>query len=146
VKMCLWIGPSDCYRNQDAVLQTPADTTLAKEPRDLTLRKGPSGHSYRNGKINSAAHERGGSVPSNLLQFATGVPPWGAEHHPRSTPYQLMDWWARYLLPPKGTLLDPFVGSGTSLLAGLNNGAKSVIGVDVQKDYLAIARRRIQKA
>ena len=36
-----------------------------------------------------------------------------------------------------------FVGSGTMLLAGLNNGASRVIGIDVDARYLKTARKRI---
>ena len=39
--------------------------------------------------------------------------------------------------------LDPFCGSGTMLVAGLDAGTSRVIGIDREKKYLAIARRRI---
>jgi DNA modification methylase len=41
-------------------------------------------------------------------------------------------------------LLSPFVGSGTELLAALDNGASRVIGIDRERKYLEIARRRIE--
>jgi DNA modification methylase len=53
-------------------------------------------------------------------------------------------WWCRYILPRRnGVLLDPFCGSGTMLLAGLDHGASRVIGIEKEKQYLAIAKRRI---
>jgi DNA modification methylase len=46
---------------------------------------------------------------------------------------------------PGGTLLDPFVGSGTTLAAGLANGAFNVIGIDKEAKYLRTAARRIRE-
>jgi DNA modification methylase len=46
-------------------------------------------------------------------------------------------------LPSDGVLLDPFCGSGTMLVAGLDQGASKVIGIEKEKKYLAIAKRRI---
>jgi site-specific DNA-methyltransferase (adenine-specific) len=71
--------------------------------------------------------------------------PNGAEHHPAATPYDVAAWWCRYILPPGGVLLDPFCGSGTMLVAGLDHGASRVIGIDKEKKYLTIAKRRITK-
>ncbi len=38
---------------------------------------------------------------------------------------------------------DPFCASGTMLLAGLDHGASKVIGIEKEKRYLAITKRRI---
>lgn len=145
VKMCCWFGPSDCYHNQDAVLWTSSQANLARNRADMALRTGPSGRSFRNGTVAKAAEERGGVTPFNLLPIATGGQPGGSEHHPAATPYDLAAWWCRYILPPDGVLLDPFCGSGTMLAAGLDHGASKVIGIDKEKKYLAIAKRRITK-
>ena len=67
VKMCVWLGSPDCYRNQDAVLWTPSQANSAKHRADIALRTGPSGRTYRNSTISKAADERGGTIPFNLL-------------------------------------------------------------------------------
>jgi hypothetical protein len=142
VKMCVWLGPADCYRCQDNVLWTPSAATSAKHRSDIALRSGPSGRTYRNSTIARASDERGGTTPFNLLPIANGCQP--ADHgHPASTPYDLAAWWCRYILPSDGVLLDPFSGSGTMLLAGLNNGASRVIGIEKEEKYLTITERRI---
>jgi DNA modification methylase len=143
VKMCVWLGSPDCYRNQEAVLWTPSQAMSTKHRADHALRTGPSGRTYRNSTIARAADERGGTTPFNLLPISNGAQPGGAEHHPASTPYDVAAWWCRYILPPGGVLLDPFCGSGTMLVAGLDHGASKVIGIDKEKKYLAIAKRRI---
>ena len=143
VKMCVWLGDADCYRNQDAVLCTPSVYNAARHRSDVALRTGPSGRTYRNSKLAQAADERGGTTPFNLLPISTGGQPGGSEGHPATTPYDLVEWWCRYILPPNGVLLDPFCGSGTMLQAGLDHGASQVIGIEQEKKYLQTTRRRI---
>ena len=81
---------------------------------------------------------------STCCRPRSGSQPGGAEGHPSTTPYDVAAWWCRYLLPPGGVLLDPFCGSGTMLMAGLDHGASRVIGIDKEARYLAIARRRVE--
>ena len=104
VKMCVWLGPADCYRNQDAVLWTPSQAMMAKHRTDFALRIGPNGRTYRNGTIAQAADERGGTTPFNVLPIPTGGRLGGAEHHPAATPYDVAAWWCRYILPAGGVL------------------------------------------
>jgi hypothetical protein len=143
VKMCVWLGSPDCYRNQDAVLCSPSHATSARHRSDIALRHTPRGSTYRNSTIAKAADERGGTTPFNLLPIASGSNIGGAEGHPAVTPYNLAQWWSRYILPEHGVLLDPFCGSGTMLLAGLDCGASKVIGIEKEAKYLRTAKKRI---
>jgi DNA modification methylase len=95
--------------------------------------------------MGDALDERGGSTPFNLLPIASGGGDADAGDHPTATPYRVVDWWCRYLLPSGGVLLDPFVGSGTTLVAGLDNGASRVIGIDWEAKFLKTAKKRIAK-
>jgi hypothetical protein len=144
VKMCVWLGSPDCYRNQDAVLWTPSDDLSAKHRSDIALRVGPNGKTYRNSTLAKAADERGGTTPFNCLPIAVGGSSGAGHEHPAVTPYDLAAWWCRYILPPGGVLLDPMAGSGTMILAGLDHGASKVIGIDRVAKYLRVARRRIE--
>ena len=141
VKWCVWIGGRDCYRNQDAVLQEPANEITVYHT-DNPTEVHPSGHRINSATFRRALEERGGVTPRNLLVFPTGTPI-DRHGHPAVTPYRLAEWWCRYLLPPGGVLIDPFCGSGTCLLAGLDCGASQVIGIDKEEPYLEMARRRI---
>jgi hypothetical protein len=145
VKMCVWLGSPDCYRNQDAVLWTPSDGLSAKHRSDIALRVGPNGKTYRNSTLAKAADERGGTTPFNCLPIAVGGSSGAGHEHPAVTPYDLAAWWCRYILPLGGTLLDPMAGSGTMLVAGLDHSASKVIGIDRVAKYLRIARRRIEE-
>lgn len=122
---------------------TPSESIAAKHRADIFLRTGPQGKTYRNSTIARAADERGGTTPFNCLPIPTGGRSPGSEGHPAATPYEVAAWWCRYVLPTGGVLLDPFCGSGTMLLAGLDHGASKVVGIDREKKYLGLARRRI---
>lgn len=142
VKWCVWLGPSDCYRHQEGVLKTPSEQATSQN-RPTDRRFGTSGRARRCGKMHRTAIERGGATPYNLLTIPKGGGSPGSEDHPAITPYAVADWWVRYLLPPGGVLLDPFCGSGTMLVAALDQGASKVIGIDQQARYLEIVRRRV---
>jgi DNA modification methylase len=68
-----------------------------------------------------------------------------SNHHPTVKPTELMRYLVRLVTPPNGTVLDPFMGSGsTGKAAVLEN--FSFIGIDQSADYLEIATARIQYA
>lgn len=46
--------------------------------------------------------------------------------------------------PPGGTVLDPFMGSGTTMVAAFRTG-RSVVGVELKNDYAVLAERRLLK-
>jgi DNA modification methylase len=143
VKMCVWLGAPDCYRNQDNVLCTPSDTLFAEGKSDKALRTNPSGRTYRDSRIAETVEERGGTTPFNLLPVAVGGTTGQGNGHPATTPYDVAAWWVTYLLPKGGVLMDCFAGSGTMLAAGLDFGASKVIGIEQHKKYLKIAEKRI---
>jgi len=63
-------------------------------------------------------------------------------NHPTVKPTDLMRWLCRLITPPGGTVLDPFMGSGSTLKAAELEGF-SAIGIELDADYIEIARRRI---
>jgi len=63
--------------------------------------------------------------------------------HPTQKPLQLMRWLVRLVTPPGGLVLDPFAGSGTTLVAALLEGF-ACIGVEREKEYAAIAVERLK--
>jgi hypothetical protein len=145
VKWCVWLGSPDCYRNQDNVLWTPSEQLIAHHRSDMALRIRPSGRSCRNSTLAKAAEDRGGTTPMNCLPIPCGGNAGMGHQHPAVTPYDLAAWWCRYILPPGGVLCDPFCGSGTTLLAGLEHGASKVTGIDKEDKYLRMARRRVEE-
>lgn len=62
--------------------------------------------------------------------------------HPTIKPTRLMQWLARLVTPPGGTVLDPFMGSGSTGKAAVREGF-SFIGVEQSEGYFRDAERRI---
>ena len=62
--------------------------------------------------------------------------------HPTLKPIQLMRWLVRLVTPPGGVVLDPFAGSGTTLLAAEREGFVC-IGIEREPAYCDIVRARL---
>ena len=62
--------------------------------------------------------------------------------HPTVKPKALMAYLCRLVTPPGGTVLDPFMGSGSTGLAALEEGFE-FIGIEREKEYFEIAEKRI---
>lgn len=62
--------------------------------------------------------------------------------HPTVKSVALMRWLCRLITPPGGTVLDPFMGSGSTGVAALQEGL-SFIGIEQEAEYLATAIRRL---
>ncbi len=65
--------------------------------------------------------------------------------YPTQKPLALMDLLVRACCPPGGVVLDPFCGSGTTLLAAKMSGRR-FIGIDCNPRAVEIARDRIRRA
>jgi len=68
----------------------------------------------------------------------------GGKVHPTQKPVALMEWCLGFL-PDAQTILDPFMGSGTTLVACAKLGRKG-IGIEKDPDYFQIACDLVQKA
>jgi site-specific DNA-methyltransferase (adenine-specific)/modification methylase len=64
--------------------------------------------------------------------------------HPTQKPVSLMEWCVAQLGNPE-TILDPFMGSGTTGVACMNLGRK-FIGIEIEPKYFDIACERIENA
>lgn len=80
MKTCVWLGPPDCYRQQDRVLRTPSIRTSARHRSNLAIKSGRNGKHYKEGTLASVAAERGGTTPFNLLPISNGQQPGGGKH------------------------------------------------------------------
>ncbi len=64
--------------------------------------------------------------------------------HPTVKPVELMRYLCRLVTPKGGTVLDPFMGSGSTGLAAKTEGMK-FIGIEREQEYFDIATDRINK-
>ncbi len=62
--------------------------------------------------------------------------------HPTQKPIKVMEWCITHLPIKTGLIVDPFMGSGTTLIAARNLGFKS-IGIDQDQRYCEIAKKRL---
>lgn len=91
------------------------------------------------------------AIPSKLLHRVNpgGLeddPKWApvkrANHHPTVKATDLMRYLCRLVTPPGGTVLDPFMGSGSTGRGAVLEGFR-FIGCELDPEYLEIARARI---
>lgn len=76
---------------------------------------------------------------------SAGTDKTSTNHHPTVKPVELMRWLCRLVTPPRGRVLDPFTGSGTTGVAAVAEGF-AFTGCELVPEYAAIARARIDAA
>lgn len=62
--------------------------------------------------------------------------------HPTVKPLSLMRWLVKLVTPPGGVVLDPFCGSGSTLVAAVEEGF-DCIGIEREAEYVEIIKKRI---
>lgn len=93
-------------------------------------------------------------LPAKALNWSSGEQNPGAfqspntnrsaqNHHPTVKPTELMTWLVTLVTPPGGTVLDPFMGSG-STGRGAVLGGFDFLGIEKEAEYAAIAAERIR--
>ena len=65
--------------------------------------------------------------------------------HPTVKPLELMRWLVRLVTPPKGVVLEPFAGSGTTVEACLLEGM-ACVAIEREADYIPLIVQRIERA
>ena len=117
----------------------------SKRDRDEGLEGFPTGGSAerdgRNHYKNGSAATNGSGKPLN----GDGKTQPRANTHPTVKPTDLMAYLVRLVTPPGGTVLDPFMGSGSTGKAAMREGFR-FIGCEMSPEYLEIARARIESA
>ncbi|MEN6458384.1 MAG: site-specific DNA-methyltransferase [Thermoguttaceae bacterium] len=78
-------------------------------------------------------------------QIWEGVTGASTRNHPAPYPLELAERLIRMFSFVGDTVLDPFLGTGTTTLAAMQNGRNS-IGYEIDKAYLSYARKRIKNA
>jgi len=81
----------------------------------------------------------GGDNPRNRTNDAK------LNYHPTVKPTDLMQYLCRLITPPNGTILDPFLGSGSTGKAAMYEGF-NFVGIELTQEYLPIAKARIEFA
>ncbi len=80
------------------------------------------------------------AYPTNVLHMATEC---GNKKHSAAFPEELPTWFIKLFTQTGDTVLDPFMGSGTSLLAAQKL-SRCGIGIEILREYYDIAEARLQ--
>ena len=80
---------------------------------------------------------------SAVLNFNAVLPP--PSGHFAEKPVGLMAYLIRKLTNPGDTIIDPFMGSGSTIVAAIQEG-RNAIGIERDADYFAIAQQRCLEA
>lgn len=114
----------------------------------------PSGRWPSNVILNEQASEQLEQQAGTSRFFYTAKPSASERHagiraegeranvHPTVKPIDLMRYLIRLITPPHGTVLDPFMGSGSTGCAAALEGV-SFIGIEREPEYFAIAQQRV---
>jgi site-specific DNA-methyltransferase (adenine-specific) len=85
--------------------------------------------------------DRKGSRPDSFSSTATTK----TKDHPCPKPIEVMNWFVNRCSRPGELIADPFMGSGTTLVAAKALGRKA-IGVEIEEKYCEIAAERLHQA
>ncbi len=66
----------------------------------------------------------------------------GRNHHPTVKSIDLMEWLIQLITPPGGIVIDPFAGSGSTIVAAQRLGFRA-IGIEQDSGYVELARARV---
>jgi site-specific DNA-methyltransferase (adenine-specific) len=111
-------------------------------------KKGGSGFGFFDDAKTAATHgvwpeDKGGSAARFFYCAKASKSDRGeGNSHPTVKPVDLMRYLCRLVCPPGGIVLDPFMGSGTTLLAARSLGMRA-IGIEREEKYCGIAAQRL---
>ena len=69
----------------------------------------------------------------------------GEADHPTQKPVEIVAPLLQYACPSGGLILDPFMGSGTTLVAAKQLGRRA-IGIEISREYCDIAIERLAQS
>lgn len=77
--------------------------------------------------------------PTNVLHLATEC---ANKNHSAAFPYALPEWFIKLFTKPGDTVLDPFMGSGTTLKAALDL-KRNAIGIELNPEYFVMVKNKL---
>lgn len=113
---------------------------LAPTMRWLVWDKGQRGFSLADFEMAWCSQNKA----ARLFQYSRGKALQDGKVHPTQKPVEVMKWCLGFL-PDAKTILDPFMGSGTTGVASVKLGRK-FIGIEIEPKYFEIACERIESA
>lgn len=140
--------------SQDERYAESGGTNFAMKPGARRMDEGSAARFFYTAKASRYDRNDGcDGLPTKALNWSSGEQSPGTfqspntdrtarNHHPTVKPTDLMRYLCRLVTPKGGLILDPFMGSGSTLKAAELEGF-SAIGIELNEEYIEIARRRI---
>lgn len=109
--------------------------------KPYTIRRTGKADAYNTGasRINTN-NTSGDRYPVDIISFARDK-----SGHPTGKPVALMEWIIKTYSNTGDTILDPFMGSGSTGVACVNTG-RDFIGMELDPNYYTMAKERIERA
>jgi DNA modification methylase len=96
------------------------------------------------GRDRTKTYLRGGADPGNIVSVAqTYNQHRGAGGHTAAMPEGLAEFFVKACSPADGVVLDPFAGSGTTVVVARRLGRRAG-GLEIHQDFAAAAQERVQ--
>jgi len=80
------------------------------------------------------------AYPTNVLHLATEC---NNKNHSAAFPEELPEWFIKLFTKENDTVLDPFMGSGTTIIVG-NRMKRNTIGIEIKKEYYDFIKKDIK--
>jgi site-specific DNA-methyltransferase (adenine-specific) len=80
------------------------------------------------------------AYPSNVLHLATEC---NNKNHSAAFPEELPEWFIKLFTKDNDVVLDPFMGSGTTIFVA-NRMKRNSIGIEIMPEYFEMVRRKVQ--
>lgn len=100
---------------------------------------------YRDNLIQTGIVNTGTRYPTDILRFASVSKEKGRKTHPTEKPVALLEYLIKTYTSEEQTVLDSCMGAGSTGVAAVNTDRK-FIGIEMNREYYAIARQRIAQA
>jgi len=84
--------------------------------------------------------DRDKAYPTNVLHLATEC---NNKNHSAAFPEELPEWFIKLFTKEKDTVLDPFMGSGTTLIVA-HRMKRNSIGIDIIREYYELVKNRFK--
>jgi DNA modification methylase len=126
----------------------------AKTPNKLVpcksagLKQHGTGIRGKDGKAKAKSHDgrpiQPFRIPDSVIRINRHMARGPETEHPAVFPIALADWLIRAYTADGQIVLDPFTGSGSSLVAAYRSGRKA-IGIEIEEKYCEIAAKRLEQ-
>lgn len=141
--------PANLVLDEEAAVMLDEQSGFSKtiphrtKPAGSDGRNGITLQSYKMKSDNLMSHNDSGGASRFFYVAKASKSDKGADNiHPTVKSTKLMSYLIKLVTPPGGTVLDPFMGSGSTGVAAVKEGFQFV-GVEREKEYYSIAKNRI---